>query len=104
MDTLENIMEYNNHTFVDILKMDIEGSEFDIIESLNYHKVSFGQILIEFHERFFDNGKERLQRAIDALRNNGYDCFAISPNWEYSFINKRIYDERCGLQRMKNGA
>lgn len=32
--TLRSIMEQNNHTFIDILKVDIEGAEFEALEAL----------------------------------------------------------------------
>jgi FkbM family methyltransferase len=94
MRSLEDIARENNHSFIDILKMDIEGSEFQVIETLDFSKLIFGQILIEFHQRFFPDGKNFFKKAIKILQDNGYVCFAISySEYEYSFINKRKYEE-----------
>lgn len=90
MQTLENIAEVNEHKFIDILKMDIEGSEFAVLNSLNFKKIQFGQILVEFHERFLKNGYKVLQKTISFLEENGYECFAVSDDYEYSFINKKF--------------
>jgi ubiquinone/menaquinone biosynthesis C-methylase UbiE len=73
--------------------MDIEGSEFNVIRSLPKN-VIFGQIVVEFHERFFKNGKKALKEALKILKKNGYYCFAISSHGdEYSFINKAKYNK-----------
>ena len=90
MQTIERIAEKNGHKFIDILKMDIEGSEFVVFDSLDFKKIEFGQILVEFHERFLENGKKKLEKTIAFLEENGYQCFAISDDFEYSFINKRF--------------
>ncbi len=87
MQTLESIAGKHGHKYIDILKMDIEGSEFSVINSLDFSKLEFGQILIEFHERFLENGKEILDKTIAFLSENGYKCFAVSDDFEYSFIN-----------------
>lgn len=90
MRTINDLAIENNHQFIDILKMDIEGSEFSVIDSIDFNKVEFGQILIEFHERFIENGNELLKQSIDKLNSFDYECFAISDDYEYSFINKKL--------------
>lgn len=94
MKCIEDIAKDNNHEYVDIIKLDIEGSEFSVIENLDFEKINCGQILIEFHERFFKDGKKLKNNAIKKLKDNNYYCFAISNNGEeYSFINKNIYEK-----------
>ena len=97
MKSLEDIAKEQHHSYIDILKMDIEGSEFAIIEKLPQN-IIFGQIVVEFHERFFENSKDILNTAIKQLKKSGYYCFAISEHGdEYSFINKNEYKKRlCG--------
>jgi FkbM family methyltransferase len=92
MKSLNDIFIENNHKYIDILKMDIEGSEFPVIESIDFENIVIGQIVIEFHERYMKQGGKLLKKAIVRLRKNGYFCFAISKNGdEYSFINKKNY-------------
>jgi FkbM family methyltransferase len=90
MQTIEEIATKNNHKFIDILKMDIEGSEFAVLNSIDFSRIQFGQILVEFHERFLENGSQILKQTIENLERNGYKCFAISDDFEYSFVNKRL--------------
>lgn len=90
VSTIEKIAEKHGHKVIDILKMDIEGSEFDVIKSLDFNKLKVGQLLVEFHERFLDNGKEILAETLTYLEENNFECFAISDDFEYSFINKSL--------------
>jgi hypothetical protein len=46
-------MAKNGHTFIDILKLDIEGSEFDVLDSIfkeyKGRPLPFGQLQLEVH-------------------------------------------------------
>jgi hypothetical protein len=89
MKCIEDIMKENAHKYIDILKMDIEGSEFSIIENLNYSKINCGQITLEFHQRSFKNGGQMLTKAINTLQANGYYCFAVTKKENvFSFVRK----------------
>lgn len=79
------------HAKIDILKMDIEGTEYDVIEDILDSKVTINQILIEFHDRFFDNGKKKTETAIETLSIKGFKLFAISDSFqELSFVNEEL--------------
>ena len=59
---------------LDILKIDIEGAEFDVIPawcSSGFHP-RVKQILIEFHDRLFDEGMHKRQVVYVCLRDLGY--------------------------------
>ena len=56
--TIQDLMEINGHSYVDIIKMDIEGAEFDAMSSLissvadrkdGNTTLPFGQLLVEIH-------------------------------------------------------
>ena len=94
MKSLGNIMNEMGHKHIDVLKMDIEGSEYDVIEDILNAKMSINQILIEFHDRFFENGNLKSKQAIEKLKLNGYEIFAISDSFEeISFIKKTPYNK-----------
>lgn len=87
--TLETIMKINAHEKINILKLDIEGSEYEVIESIINHQIMPDQILIEFHSRFFPNGFFKTLNAVRKLKKYGYILFAISDSGEeLSFIRK----------------
>ena len=89
MKSIKDIMKELGHTYIDVLKMDIEGAEYDVIENILNNKIPITQILIEFHDRFIDNFKLKTYQAIKKLNSKGYAIFAISDSFkEISFINK----------------
>jgi FkbM family methyltransferase len=47
--SVDSIMEKHGHTAVDLLKMDIEGFEYDILDRLLDERVPVRQICVEFH-------------------------------------------------------
>lgn len=91
MKLFSDIINELGHNQIDILKIDIEGAEYDILESILGCPVVINQILIEFHDRLFEEGKEKTMAAIKKLNSYGYEIFGISDSFEeVSFINKRL--------------
>ena len=67
MKTIEDIMNERNHTHIDVLKMDIEGEEYDVINNILDNNISVGQILVEFHDRFFEDGVEKSLQTVNTV-------------------------------------
>jgi FkbM family methyltransferase len=76
--TLQSIMDRLGHASVDLVKMDVEGAEFDILDGLERARSLPRQLLVEFHHRFPGIGKQRTADCIARLRQYGYRIFAIS--------------------------
>lgn len=77
------------HTKVDILKMDIEGAEYDVLPDVLGSNIPVGQILLEFHHRWKELGAARTRQAIASLEAAGYLVAAVSSSGtEYTFIPK----------------
>lgn len=80
-------MEELGHSKIDLLKMDIEGSEYEVIQNILDERLEITQILIEFHRRFKEISLDESKRAISSLKKSGYKLFNISDSKEeYSFI------------------
>lgn len=89
--SITSIMSYLNHNFIDIMKMDIEGAEYEVIDDLIKNKVFPNQLLIEFHHRFNNIGINKSLDSIKKLQSNGYLLFSVSPSGEeFSFIRKEL--------------
>jgi len=87
MKCLADIVKDMNHKHIDILKIDIEGSEYKILDSILLAPVKIDQILIEIHERFFPDGKEKTKTLLNTMNNHGYKVFGVSKGMEeLSFI------------------
>ncbi len=84
---LATVMEKLGHDRIDILKMDIEGAEYEVIEDILSSPVPISQILIEFHHRFSDIGIGKTRSAVSRLNEAGYRIFNVSASGEeISFI------------------
>ncbi len=85
--SLSSITAKLNHGRIDLLKMDIEGAEYEVLEGLLESPVLPAQLLVEFHHRFVENGLEKTYDIINRLREAGYRIFAISEiGREVSFL------------------
>lgn len=83
---LATIMQELSHSRIDLLKMDIEGAEYDVVDDLLRAKLPIDQLLVEYHHRFASIGPARTQASLDALDAAGYKLFCISDSLEeYSF-------------------
>lgn len=84
---LQTIMSRLGHEHVDVLKMDIEGAEYEVLESLIASGLDVRQLLVEFHHRFEDVGAARTRDALRMLDDAGYRIAHISESGEeYSFL------------------
>jgi len=85
--TLKTILTDLNHDRIDVLKMDIEGAEYDVITDIFSGGVFPKQLLVEFHHRFPGVGAARTRDSIEAIRSAGYRLFSVSvSNEEFCFI------------------
>ncbi len=72
---------------IEILKMDIEGGEYDVIDDLLESGVPVRQLLVEFHHHFPSVGLAKTLRAVRALEAAGFRIFHISQRGlEFSFL------------------
>lgn len=88
---LSTIMQELRHNRIDILKMDIEGAEYGVIDDIEKSDIRPQQILVEFHHRFPNVGIKKTKASIQKIKNLGYHLFSVSASGEeYSFIRKDI--------------
>ncbi len=89
MKSFIDIVNSYNHAKVDVLKIDIEGSEYDVLIDILKSGIEVKQILIEFHHRMFKNGARLTKDSINLLNDFGFKLFAFSDSHEeLSFIHK----------------
>lgn len=89
---LADIFTELGHDHVDVLKMDIEGAEYEVIDSLEQDEAAskISQWLIEFHDRFDGRGASATDRAIQQLQGMGFELAWVSPReWEFLFTRLR---------------
>ena len=85
--SLPSIMASLGHELVDILKMDIEGAEYGVLEGMLHSPLRPTQLLLEFHHRFPGLTVADTLHTIDRLRQAGYGLAHISSSGrEFTFI------------------
>lgn len=85
---LLHLMAERGHTRIDLLKMDIEGFEYEIIEDVLRNSIDIKQICVEFHHFFENIGFLDTARAILNLKRSGYSLIHKS-RFDYTFLYDR---------------
>jgi hypothetical protein len=103
--TLDSLMRLNGHSFIDVLKIDIESGEFDALTAFVEAHVNgdlpIGQLQLEIHAYGDHKDLQWFLKWWEALEAAGLRPFSLEPNLlhvlicrppevvEYSFINIR---------------
>jgi len=82
---LSTLMHENGHAYIDLLKMDIEGAEYDVIEHICDNRLDIRQLCLEFHHFFENIPRVDTRRAIRRLRQNGYQLIH-KTRFDHTFI------------------
>lgn len=103
--TFDDVFKKYNISDVDLIKIDIEGSEFEIFNNLTpnvYDKVK--SFLIETHDFYFSDGEEKITKLISILEFNGYQVYK-SPQYKFIYaskIRKNYFIHKNGINRLVN--
>lgn len=86
---LATLMSELGHQHVDIVKMDIEGAEYEAIADIVKTQARPTQLLIEFHYIGIPGGLDLVRTSVEQLRDAGYKLFDVAPlGREISFIHE----------------
>lgn len=84
---LSTILVELGHRELDLLKVDIEGGEYEVLADILSSEIPIHQILVEFHHRWPEIGVRRTREAIASLNARNFWIFDVAPSGEeYSFI------------------
>jgi len=79
---LRTLMQELGHSSIDLLKLDIEGAEFSVLDDVISSGIRPLQVLVEFHPTYVERGRDRWRETVETLRREGYGVFWISPSGE----------------------
>jgi FkbM family methyltransferase len=94
MRCFSTIIEQIGHEKIDLIKMDIEGSEFEVIPNIlewqQIHHMQIPQFCIEIHGRFSaEDGVSKNHNLISQMNKAGYVLVYVSDTFEeLTFITK----------------
>jgi FkbM family methyltransferase len=85
---LGTLMGQLEHARLDVLKMDIEGAEYDVLDDLLRSSLRPAQLLVEFHHGHHGIPLSKTERCLAALRAAGYRVFDAQPSGhEFSLLH-----------------
>ncbi len=102
VDKLGNIMKSQGHTYIDLLKLEIEGAEYKVIEDIVKDKLDIKVILVEFDEVYHCKGLpylRRIRNASEMLIRSGYKIAHSTNQFKRLFIRNDVFQE---LSRKEN--
>ena len=86
---LESIMQMLGHDRLDLLKIDIEGGEYEVIDDILASHLAIDQIAIEFHHNYATIPLSRTINAVRKLTAAGYRVIYISPRtYEMTLVHE----------------
>jgi len=86
---LSQLMKELDHQHIDMLKIDIEGAEYKVIESIIEDDIDVRIICIEYDECFNPlDGKyrERIRSSVNSLIRKGYSLVCAQGDGNYTFV------------------
>lgn len=88
--TLATTVSSLGSSCIDILKIDVEGTEYELISQIINCPVPIGQLLVEFHHRAGVGSLDATVRSVQQLRAAGFQLFHVSEtSSEFSFLRRR---------------
>lgn len=92
---LSELMAQNGHSTIDLLKIDIEGAEYTVLDTILEDKIPINIICVEYDEssRNHFDGKymDRIENSLRKLVEAGYTIAAKEPDCHnYTLIHQRL--------------
>ena len=90
MKSLSDICQMLGHNHIHLLKMDVEGAEYRVLENILTLPITIDQICVEFHDRNASSTVPKSKATVELLRNHGYEIVAVSISYEeVTFVHRR---------------
>lgn len=89
MYRLETLMKRFGYDHLDILKMDVEGTEFLALPEILKSNVKFDQLCMETHARMFPDSVDKIRWIKKLLNENGYLMISNAAT-EQTYIHESL--------------
>lgn len=88
---LATIMQSLGHRRIDVLKLDVEGSEFEAVPDMLDSGIRVEQLLVEIHYHFRSRSFRAGLALIDRVKASGMQCIHVSPRgFEFTFVRRGL--------------
>lgn len=88
---LSRLMQENGHTRLDLLKLDIEGAEYTVLDSLMEDGLDVRVLCVEYDEYFNPlegDWRERIRESLVKLETYGYRLVRAQGKGNYTLVKK----------------
>lgn len=93
---LATIAQQLGHTRLDVLKLDVEGSEFEAIPDILASGIEVDQLLVEIHYHFPSRSFRAGLALIEQIKARGMECIHVSPRgFEFSFVRRGLGEQEA---------
>ena len=89
---LKSVMEELGHDHIDVLKLDIEGEEYKVIDDMFDDEIFPKQICIEVHQRFLGDKLNLHVDVVERLKKH-YDVLSVHQGIDVLWINKNVIND-----------
>ena len=88
---LDTLLQEQGDQTIDLIKMDIEGSEYVVLVDMVKKSIFPKQICVEFHHGMFGYRRAQTIEAVKLLQDAGYEIFYVSSvGREYGFCREDV--------------
>ena len=97
VDRLANIMKSQGHTAIDLLKLEIEGAEYRVLDTVVEDRLDVKAILVEYDEVWHSEGKGRahlfrIRNSTRKLLDAGYRLAHSTPMFKRLFVREDVFE------------
>jgi FkbM family methyltransferase len=87
--SLDDLLEKENRSSIDLMKIDIEGYEYEVLYSVLERRLPIRQICVEIHQgaRYLNKKNWDRWKLVLAMRRAGYDLIH-HVNWNHTFLHR----------------
>jgi FkbM family methyltransferase len=99
---LSEIMKANGHQTLDLLKIDIEGAEYLVIDTIIEDKLKIKVICVEYDEAnnpLDKNYQTRIKESINKIINYGYKVVDCDLHYNVTFVSNDLYSELTSIKK-----
>jgi FkbM family methyltransferase len=94
--SLPSLKEELGDERIDLLKLDVEGMEYELLDALDPSELGVEVLCIEFHPSE-QAGPDRARAAVERLRRQGYAPVNVEGGTDFTFVAASLIGERQPL-------
>lgn len=100
---ISDLMKNLRHKKIDLLKLDVEGAEYEVIESIIKDNVAIDVICVEYdelHNPMNEGYKKKIKKSVSSLIKNDYQLVSVDSLSNYTFVKNGLDTEKLGVLGM----